>query len=137
MANHCTTCGNTLRDGDRFCASCGAPVGLSAAPSETATPSQATTYETCEFKWRNATRLFQARFVFYAEARGPKGLYNAGETKPVKGSRTPDASGIANPGSKAHGILSAFIAQLTSHGSETVTDKGPGWYSYKFRRPVR
>ena len=64
-------------------------------------------------------------------------MYNAGETKPVKGSKTPDASGTADPGSQAHGILSAFIAQLTAQGWEAVTEKGPGWYSYQFRRPVR
>jgi zinc-ribbon domain len=137
MAQYCASCGSDLRDGDRFCAACGASVGLSASPSETTTPSQATTYETCEIKWRLARRWPIYKMVFYAEAIGPQGMYNAGESKGVSNISSPVGGFMNAHQTKTAPALTAFIAQLTSQGWESVPEKGPAWYSYKFRRPVR
>jgi len=137
MANHCTSCGTELREGDRFCAACGAPVGLSAVASETTTPSQPTTYETCEIKWRMVNSLFMLKIVFYAEAIGPQGMYNAGDSKAVNNVPSP-VGGIMNANQKrAEPVLKGYVGYLASQGWEPVTEKGPAWYSYRFRRQVR
>jgi len=137
MANHCTTCGRELRDEERFCAACGAPVGLSATTSETTVPSQPTTYETCEIKWRPMRGIFTHRFVFYAEAIGPQGMYNAGESQPVKNMSSPVGGVMHANQQAAERAMPAFIAQLTSQGWESVPEQGLEWFSYRFRRPVR
>lgn len=131
MAQHCTNCGRDLRDGDRFCAACGAPVGGATAPS------RATTYETCEIKWRLTSRFFILKFVFYVEAIGPQGMYNAGDSKVVNNTDSPIGGLLDSNRKRSEPALTAFIAQLTSKGWESVPEKGLAWYSYKFRRPVR
>src|SRR5262249_3235333 len=106
-------------------------------PSEVTTPSQATTYETCEIKWRMARRFPLNKIVFYAEAIGPQGMYNARESQGVSNIPSP-AGGIANANQKkVEPVLAALVGQLTSQGWESVSEKGPAWYSYKLRRPVR
>jgi ABC-type glycerol-3-phosphate transport system substrate-binding protein len=75
--------------------------------------------------------------VFYGEAIGPQGMYNAGESKGMSNIASP-VGGIMNYNqSKSEPALKAFVAQLTSQGWESVTEKGPAWYSYRFRRPVK
>src|SRR5690349_19282832 len=61
MANHCTNCGHELRDGDKFCANCGATqAGVQSAPQG----GQAAR-ETCEVRWRKSSAgcYFSARVI--------------------------------------------------------------------------
>jgi hypothetical protein len=77
------------------------------------------------------------KIIFFAEAIGPQGTYNAGESKGVSNIPSP-VGGNANANQKkAEPALTAFVGGLASQGWESVTEKGPAWYSYKFRRPVR
>ncbi len=100
------------------------------------TPSQATVYEICEIKWRRKPSLFVYKFVFYAEAIGPQGMYDAGESKVVRNALSPVGGFLDSNQKRSEPALTAFIAQLTSQGWESVPEKGPAWCSYKFRRPV-
>ena len=89
-------------------------------------------YETCEIKWKRTLSWPVYRWVFFAEAIGPRGMYSAGQSTPV--------SGYASPvymGKRGERNLAAFISDLTAGGWESVSDKGPEWYSYKFRRVVK
>jgi zinc-ribbon domain len=128
VAKHCTNCGHELREGDKFCAECGASAG------QATTPQQAPVYETCEIKWRRTMSWPVFRFAFVAEAIGPQGMYSAGQSDSVTGPASPERGAGA---ARGKAVLNALIARLTSEGWESVSTKGPEWYSYRFRRQVR
>jgi hypothetical protein len=119
MAKHCTNCGHELRETDKFCAECGTAVG--------GNPAQ---WEYCEVTWVN---LNFTNKCFMGTAIGPKGIYSAGQSQEFDDGRNdiPWASDM-----KAATAINAFVIQLQSDGWEVLPNKGPYWFSYKFRRPV-
>jgi len=137
MAKFCSNCGHRLQDGDKFCSECGATVGAPAfAPGAPVyAPAQAVAYETCEIKWRRRWSWPIYRFVFYAEAIGPRGMYDAGESPVVSNVRSLVSFGASMH--KLHPYVQRLVTQLTAQGWEPVSDKGIAWWSYRFRRVLR
>jgi hypothetical protein len=130
VAKHCTNCGHGLRDTDKFCPECGTSVNQESGTNAGAT------YETCEIKWKRQRSMFLYRFVFYAEAIGPRGMYAAAQSAEVVNSPSPAGMSGVIP-KRTHAALNALVSLLAAEGWEPVSEKGPAWYSYKFRRPVR
>jgi hypothetical protein len=130
----CPKCGKELPDDANFCMKCGR-----ALHSDVKSVQEADRWETCEIKWRSikAHGLFGggAKVVFFGEAIGPKGQYNAGES-PV----FPGWGGYySNLDSEdANGALNALVKKLSQDGWEYVGiyDNDVS-YARKFRRRVR
>jgi hypothetical protein len=137
MAKYCTTCGYEVREGDKFCAECGTPVGSPA--SSPLIPRR----ETCEITYREVkpTGLFtRAQGQFVAIATGRIGSYVAAESEvfPVAGNDAPD---LNEPNHVVS--LTALITRLIADGWEALPKKvqdpvfGYIWFGHKFRRLVR
>jgi hypothetical protein len=86
-------------------------------------------WETSEIKW-----AFQGlmKVYFWADAIGPAGSYNAGES-----SRFYPGYGFASPRQNHKNTViahSELIALLVGKGWEASTNSGSAWYSTRFRR---
>ena len=122
---YCVNCGTELPDEANFCWKCGI-----AQPG--ASEVLAHKWEYCEILAEDASFRFWARFRFSAKAVGPQGTYMA--------ARSPETFSSPDPYSsdrKHVAACDALVQKLVRDGWEPISEKGPRWYSYKFRRPVR
>ena len=130
---YCSACGRELPDDANYCLKCGRPQRDGVRVDEPI-------YETCEIDFWDQGKpggFFRNRTyetVYWADAMGPEGPYNAGESRAVPG---PSTNGwLSGPYSDDHYVAwKELVTQLTSDGWESV---GPGgcWYIHRFRRRV-
>lgn len=152
MAKFCSNCGHQLQDGGKFCSECGAAVGAPgfaappplppppghAPPGPPAyMPTQAAAYETCEIKWRRTVSWPIYKFVFFGEAIGPSGMYNAGQSKAVSNLKSPISFGSSSHMGAMQKHVQELVMLLTSQGWEPVPERGIAWWNYRFRRLLR
>ena len=116
------------------------PLNLSAMPSDgsvgaapQAAPQLSTwagQWETCQIEARPT--MMNMRVYFTAEALGTRGVYTAAASRGV---------GTASGGTdviKKHGpVVQELVNKLIAQGWEPMPDRGPYWFSYRFRRRVR
>ena len=137
MAKYCDTCGHEVREGDKFCAECGAPIG---SPAASLAPPR---WETCEVTHREvkpAGLFTRAQIQFIAAALGRVGRYVAAESEIFSAGE----NGAPDYNEPSHvRILTALISRLISDGWEELPQKvqhpvfGYIWFGYRFRRLVR
>jgi len=117
----CGQCGKQLPDDANFCLKCGQPQRASVQAVEPR-------WEMCEIRFDSKQKgFFNTIDWFWAQAVGPKGSYNAGESEPV-------LSSSANI-KKRDDALHKLIQRLTSEGWEPIS-RGIEYYAYRFRRRV-
>jgi hypothetical protein len=137
MARYCANCGHEFRDGDKFCAECGTPIG---SPVSSSLPPR---WETCEVTYREikqAALFTMAQGQFAAVALGRIGRYVAAESDVFAAGENgePDYNEPTHVAS-----LTALITRLISEGWEVLPDKalhpvfGYIWFGYRFHRLVR
>jgi roadblock/LC7 domain-containing protein len=136
MAKYCTNCGHELREGDKFCAECGTPVG-----SPASVPLRPR-WETCDITYREvkpAGLFTRAQGQFVAIALGRVGSYVVAESA-VFAVGANDAPDLNEPEHVA--ALTALISRLTADGWVALAEKVPHpmfgylWFGHKFRRLV-
>ena len=122
----CPDCAKEMSDRAPACPNCGAPAAE--VKWETLTIEH-TTEQTKLFFWTVET----AKCYFWADAIGPTGNYNAGESsrfnKPFGNTGRPQGSNKATD--KAHREL---IDLLVGHGWEPTTESPRFWWKKTFRR---
>ncbi len=141
----CTDCGAELQEGAAFCATCGRPQPGTAALTKR--PEPAPQRETCEVVGQKVQQGFYGnRYRFMAEAFGPRGRYVAASSAKhfslMDGAmiRKEDATDLEDPatrGGKALEALDDLIETLVAEGWEPIEERGPYWYSFRFRRAER
>jgi hypothetical protein len=124
---YCSNCGTEIPDEANFCWKCGKPQKQGIQVDEQK-------WEICEIKSAWKQGLFSNEYRFWAEATGPNGLYNAGESPKFNMGATevPWESG-----KEAHAPLRALMNKLAQDGWEPLAAQGHHWFSYKFRRRVK
>lgn len=131
MVIYCMQCGNELPGDARFCLKCGKPVGNATTSVSESEP----TWEYCEIVYyptRRAAILVKGKAVFWAEAIGPKGKYEAARSPEM--STKDDRVYESDPEHRR--IFNDFIKKLSNDGWQLLPDRGKPWYGYKFRRKV-
>ncbi len=132
----CVACGTQLPDEANFCLKCGKP-----QKADVRAPEPAPKYETCEIKFEVVKEaLFGVGdddLRFWAEALGPQGIYNAGESPVFKGT-----GGWAGP-SKDQGLsaLNALLQKLGGDGWDPLVPNPQHpdpqhWYGYRLQRRI-
>jgi uncharacterized Zn finger protein (UPF0148 family) len=98
-------------------------------------------YELCEISWRlGKTRNFleSSPLIFFAQATGARGSYEAGTSPPTRYDSQSIGSGRVVP--KQHAQAVAALNQLIetlSRDSWELYESGPLWFHHKFRRRFR
>lgn len=134
MAIFCPKCGKELPDDAQFCMKC----GKSLTPVSQEAPQPEPTWEYCEIQYDRSK--IEEHFigetdyylVFWADGVGPNGTFNAGAIDIPKGH-------YSQPWSDVDSHLAAhrqIVDLLLSDGWEVLPNRGPAWFSYKFRRQV-
>jgi len=129
----CHHCGTELADQANFCSHCGTQ-----RPVKKESNSSLIEWETCEIipdllgeKWGILPRDV---FQFRAQAKGPKGDYEAGESKKIKAGLSDYYA--PNPDNKEHRkAVEALAGTLEKEGWERI-GKGDAWFNITFRRKV-
>ena len=130
----CSKCGMQLPDEANFCWKCGQPQKEGAEVEEPQ-------LETCEIVYQVVDRpIFGGgTFMFWAEAIGSKGRYNAGESPVLRGQEGPPvAYGKSERYAQALKGLEELVSKLTGDGWEYLGSYGESRYwQMRFRRRVR
>ena len=126
----CSNCGIQLPDDANFCLKCGKPQKAGIQVDEPK-------WETCEIKWTSSQRNLIAnhKMQFWADAIGPNGSYNAGESPIFEhpySEREPESNNRKD--SDAHKNL---ISKLVADGWEPTGNRGTAWFSNRFRRRIK
>ena len=121
---YCTSCRTQLPDEANFCWKCGKPQRPHVQPDEPK-------WEMCEIRYEKLKQGWTSEFRFWAEAIGPTGSYNAGQSRVFKARR---AWPISNAESQEE--INALIYRLTKAGWEALP-RGEHWFSYRFRRLLK
>ena len=124
---YCINCGTQIPDEANFCSKCGK---LQTSKIEKV---EETKWETCEIAYTVINQghlLSNRRMMFWANAIGVNGNYNAGESVPFEQYTTPPSSSDQ----RALAAHREFISQLTKNGWESAGDRGEDWWCNRFRR---
>jgi len=130
----CLTCGTQLPDDANFCHKCGTPIGQ--------TQSSKVTWEYCQICWDEEDSLFSGTQVwFWADAVGPEGKYNAGESPRYRTWGNTRVYGPADLSHKkdranAEEAHNRLVQMLISDGWEPLPERGEYWWQLRFRRRV-
>lgn len=129
---YCSRCGTDIPDEANYCWECGKPQKPDAIPV-------LPRYETCEIAW-DEVKVHRAKTVdlmFWANAVGKDGAYNAGESDVfsqryfVLGRLYDGPNGHIAECANAH---AALVKKLIDEGWESTPDRGAMWYQLRFRR---
>lgn len=124
----CGNCGKELPDDANFCLKCGKPQGATVQAEESR-------WEICEIRADGKPKgFFHSINWYWAEAVGPKGRYNAGESERLQIDLVTRDCAYGDI-KKRDNALNKLIQRLTSEGWEPIT-RGTSFYSYRFRRRV-
>lgn len=124
--DRCARCGQNLRPDANFCPQCGARVVREVAPEDG--------WERCEIvaqtRWIGS--ILPKRYIEVAiEGVGPHGPYHT----PVKdGCIRKEYGDLGDEGREA---IEEAARGLLDGGWEMTPERGPGWWSYRFRRAKR
>lgn len=125
----CGNCGKGLPEDANFCLKCGKPQRATLQAEEPR-------WEFCELRAEGKPKGFSGSITWYwAEAVGPKGRYNAGESEQLRSTDIYSRECRYGDIKKRDNALNKLIQRLTSEGWEPIT-RGESFYSYRFRRRV-
>ncbi len=86
-------------------------------------------WETCQVEAHPT--LMNMRVHFTAEALGPRGVYTAATSRGVA------TASAGTDDIKQHGpVVNDLVKTLMAQGWEPISERGPYWFSYRFRRRV-
>jgi hypothetical protein len=123
MTIKCVQCGTELADSMKICFNCGKPQQIMAGTS-------APQWEYCEIEYE-LVGLLGMSHRFLAKAVGPKGTYRAAE------SNVKISTNFPHPAvRKDNQACDDLIRRLVADGWEPVSERGPEWFSHRFRRRV-
>lgn len=119
----CSQCGTEIPEEASFCWKCGKQQIKGVAAEEPK-------WETCEIKWTQMREgLTGSQGWFEADAIAPTGVYVAAQTEAF-------GTGYNNwmPDQRHAPIQRELVNRLLREGWEPVGDRGPEWWSDRFRR---
>lgn len=119
----CCYCGTSLPENAHFCAKCGKPQTNEVVESGSAP-------ETCQIMLVEANQ----GGVFRAEAIGPQGPFNAGNTERFKLRSDED---LTRQHAGAVSAINGLITKLVADGWESTGGIGEDWWNHRFQRRFR
>lgn len=130
---YCRFCGTPLPEDANFCLKCG-----KATHEGVQTIGRDPIWEYCQIEQGNwaayAVGGLNSKVWFYAEAVGPRGKYNAGESRKITYFRV-DLVGDRLR-ADAERLVQDLAQKLLKDGWEQLAEQGEQWYQLRFRRPL-
>jgi len=122
---HCIQCGNEIPQTAKFCPDCG-----TAQSGER----EVIRYETCTIQWHQPAEMhWKTHYIFWAEAFGPNGKYNAGSSTYFTSLLSDMPRRNAKDTSAAHDEL---VNKLLKDGWDRI-GQGQYWWMETFQRVVQ